>query len=551
MTPLKLTFEFLKVKNFKNVNITDGRPLVLGMASGEQACEPVKSIKANKELDALFASLKGHKGFAGKVGQTLSLYSQSHTFQGIAAYGHLLSLGVGESKHLHSQSALQWGGKLSKLIRDSKANHVDVFVDSFYQPAVSANSKDAAKDFAGRPLASGIPSFEDFVEKLALGIVLGAYEFTKYKSKKKDAKKEDEKKVPVVRLLSTTLDDRKVSKIIERVGILAESVYLTRDLQNTPAGDMVPADIARAAQDAGKKSGFHVEVWDEKKIKAEGMGGIIAVGQGSDSPPRFIIMEVNASKKNVPTVVLIGKGVSFDTGGICIKPAAGMEEMKMDMSGAASVIGAMNAIAKLKVPYRVVGLVPSAENMINGSATRPGDVYTAHDGQTVEVINTDAEGRLVLADALSYAKKYNPTCVIDMATLTGAVVIALGAQATGMMGNDAELLKGFALASAKSGERVWELPLYPEYGEELKSKVADYRNVGNSREAGSQKGGQFLNFFVEQAYPWIHLDIAATADTPSGQGDHCPPHSGTGVPVRSVVEFVSNFDTYFKAPKKK
>jgi leucyl aminopeptidase len=280
------------------------------------------------------------------------------------------------------------------------------------------------------------------------------------------------------------------------------------------------------------------------------MNGILAVGQGSINPPRFILMEHNAGKKNLPTIVFIGKGITFDTGGICIKPAPGMEDMKMDMSGAASVVGAMYAVAQLDLPVHVVGMIASAENMPGGRAVKPGDVYTAHSGATVEVINTDAEGRLVLSDALSYAKEYKPDCVIDIATLTGAVIVALGYTSSGIMGNDGELLEGFRRTSEKVGEKVWELPLYAEYIDDMKSKCADYRNSGD-RAAGSQKGGTFLNFFVDGAYPWVHVDIAGT-DVPKGQGAHCPPDVGSGVPVRALVEFARNYKSYFKgAPKKK
>jgi len=226
-----------------------------------------------------------------------------------------------------------------------------------------------------------------------------------------------------------------------------------------------------------------------------------------------------------------------------------MEDMKYDMSGAASVVGAMIALTRMKANIRAIGLIASAENMPSGKAIRPGDIYRAHDGQTVEVINTDAEGRLVLADALSYAKIYNPTCVIDIATLTGAVIIALGVNATGMMGNNAALIDGYRRASDKAGEKTWELPLLEDYKEDMRSKCADYRNAGSLREAGSQKGGTFLNFFVDGAYPWLHLDVAGTADTPRGQGAHCPPDVGTAIPVRGLVEFASNIGEYFKTKK--
>ena len=351
-------------------------------------------------------------------------------------------------------------------------------------------------------------------------------------------------------MISSQIDGAKAAKIIERAQTLAQAVFTTRDLQTTPGGDLQPAALARRAQEVGKKHGFKVTVWDETKLKQEGMNGILAVGQGSEAPPRFIIMEHISDKKSAPTIVLVGKGVTFDTGGISIKPAAGMEDMKMDMSGAAAVIGAMQALSDLNAPFRVVGLVAAAENMPSGNATRPGDIYTAHDGQTVEVINTDAEGRLVLADALSYAKSLNPHCVIDIATLTGAVVVGLGHAASGIMGNNHELIDGYKKASEKAGEKVWELPLYEDYKDDMRSKTADYRNSG-SRDAGSQKGGTFLNFFVNGAYPWIHLDVAGTAMSAKGQGSHCPHDVGTAVPMRGLVEFVMNASQYFRGSARK
>jgi leucyl aminopeptidase len=460
----------------------------------------------------------------------------------VPGFENLILLGVGTPKDLTPQKVLHWGGRLSAEIRSLKLTSVDVAIDSLYNAASSAQSQEAPRDFAGRTLLSGIPSREEFLEKLALGLLLGSYSFLRYKSKK------EEKTQPVqLRFTSSVLDGKKAAQILSKVDALARAVYLTRDLQTTPGGDLPPAEIAKQAQLAGREFGFSTTVWDEKKLKSEGMNGILTVGMGSANPPRFVIMEHNASQKKLPLLVLVGKGISFDTGGICIKPAAGMEEMKMDMSGAASVIGAMAAIAELKIPLRVVGLIASAENMPSGTAVRPGDIYAAHDGTTVEVINTDAEGRLVLGDALSFAKGLEPDACIDIATLTGAVIIALGHVASGLMGNDAKLLEQFKVASEKSGEKVWELPLYPEYMDDIRSKVADLKNVGSDRGAGSQKGGAFLQHFVGDAFPWIHLDVAGTADTPKGQGAHCPSDVGTAVPVRSLVEFA----TQMSASKKR
>ncbi len=532
--------------------------LVVGLGCLEKKPSWVKAFKPSKEFNEILQVAQNLGTFTAKASQHCFLAQHTKGFLGLGDTSRYLNLslfGVGEAKDLIPQNILSWGGRLAQDLKNSKVQSADILLDSFYNAPRSVNGDEAPKDFAGRPLLESIPTREEFFELFATGILLGLYRFDRYKSKPTTDKKDEKEKADSalkIRFVSSTLDGRRAAKIIEEIESVSRGVYKVRDLQTTPGGDLPPAEIAREAQKCGKESGFSVTVWDEKKIKAEGMNGIISVGQGSDNPPRFIIMEHNASKKNLPTVVLVGKGISFDTGGYCLKPAGGMEEMKMDMSGSAAVIGAMSILAELKVPVRVIGLVASAENMISGRATRPGDIYTAMDGQTVEVINTDAEGRLVLADALVHAKSYEPDCVIDCATLTGAVTIALGAYTTGMMGNNGKLLDIYSRASHKIGERVWELPLYEEYKEDLKSKTADYRNVGTDRGAGSQKGGGFLHFFVKDNYPWIHLDVAATADTPKGQGAHCPADVGTGVPTRGLVEFVRNWATDFaKTTKKK
>jgi leucyl aminopeptidase len=527
---LRVTFKFVKTKGAFDA-VPDTTTLVLGVCRKDDKASLHKAAKASKDSSKFISRLEALPQISGRADSVHSFLENPSL---VPEYNNLVCLGVGTPKDLTAQKVLHWGGKIAHELRHQKLNQVAISIDTLYNPASSNNASDAPRDFAGRTSLSGIPTREDFLEKLALGIALGQYSFPKYKSKKEDSPPSLE-----VRFISSLLDGKKVAAILSRVETLAKAAYLTRDLQTTPGGDLPPAEIAKRAQAAGREFGFSTTVWDEKKLKGEGMNGILTVGMGSANPPRFVIMEHNASQKKLPLLVLVGKGISFDTGGICIKPAAGMEEMKMDMSGAAAVIGAMAAIADLEIPLRVVGLVASAENMPSGTAVRPGDIYTALGGTTVEVINTDAEGRLVLGDALSFAKTLKPDACIDVATLTGAVVIALGHVASGLMGNDAKLIEQFKLASEKSGEKVWELPLYPEYLEDIKSKIADIKNVGSDRGAGSQKGGAFLQHFVGDSFPWIHLDVAGTADTPKGQGAHCPPDVGTAVPLRSLVEFAT------------
>jgi leucyl aminopeptidase len=277
-----------------------------------------------------------------------------------------------------------------------------------------------------------------------------------------------------------------------------------------PGNVCTPTYLAEQAQALGRAHGFAVTVLGPAELRAEGMGALLAVSQGSAQEPRFMVLEYRGAGDAAP-VVLVGKGITFDSGGISIKPAANMEEMKYDMSGAAAVLGTFETLGRLRPALNVVGLISSSENLPSGTAVKPGDVIKSHFGKTIEIVNTDAEGRLVLCDALSYARRYKPAAVIDAATLTGAVVIALGNQASAVMGNDEALAAEVRDAGERAGERCWPLPLWDEYRDLVKSDIADVKNSGG-RGAGSIAGGWFLREFVE-GYPWVHLDIAGTAYT--------------------------------------
>lgn len=270
------------------------------------------------------------------------------------------------------------------------------------------------------------------------------------------------------------------------------------------------------------------------------MGGLLGVSQGSSQPPKFIILEYNARAKKQDTIILVGKGVTFDAGGICLKQAKDMDQMKSDMSGGAAVMGAIQAICKMKLPQHVVGLIPCTENMPSGSAIKPGDIIKFYSGKTAEVVNTDAEGRLILADALGYAEKYEPNAVIDLATLTGSCVVALGNIVTGMMGNNEELKKRIKTAGEKSWERVWELPLWDEYQEQIKSDIADIKNTGGPY-AGAITAACFLSKFTEK-YPWVHLDIAGTSWCDKSKP--CIQKGATGVGVRLLVQLIRNWTLF-------
>lgn len=359
------------------------------------------------------------------------------------------------------------------------------------------------------------------------GAVLGSYAFTRYKTSDKPKQLADVTIVGASR-------SRAVSAAIEQAAIICEGVYLARDLANMPGNDLYPETLAEHARRAGKAAGFRVQVFDKRKIESLKMGGLLAVNQGSQRPPVFIVMEWKGGGANQRPIVLVGKGVTFDTGGISIKPADRMGEMKMDMHGAATVIGTLYAVAKLRLPINVVGLVPATENMPSGSAYRPGDIITFMNGKTAEIDNTDAEGRLILADALTYAERFKPQAVVDIATLTGACVIALGHVTSGLMGTDRALLDRIKAAADATNEYVCELPLHEDYLEQIKSDVADVKNTGG-RPAGAITAALFLKHFIGN-YPWAHLDIAGTGMAPK-DGPYWT-KGATGVGVRLFVEML-------------
>ena len=311
---------------------------------------------------------------------------------------------------------------------------------------------------------------------------------------------------------------------------VASGMHLARELGNLPGNHCTPEHLASIAQALGKEFDFEVNVLRRKDAAKLGMGAFLAVARGSHQPPRFIVMHYKGGKRDEAPVVLVGKGITFDSGGISLKPGSGMDEMKFDMCGAASVLGTFRAVAELKLPVNLVGLIPATENMPGGSATKPGDVVTSMSGQTIEILNTDAEGRLVLCDALSYAERFEPACVIDIATLTGACIVALGKIPSGLLGNDDALSAELVRAGQHSGDRVWPLPLWDDYQDLLKSNFADIANIGGPA-AGTITAACFLARFTK-AYKWAHLDIAGTAWHSGEQ------KGATGRPVPLLCEFL-------------
>ncbi len=364
--------------------------------------------------------------------------------------------------------------------------------------------------------------------------VMASWDFREYKTAKTDDAPIGSVEEMVL-IAANEREQNELSAAADLGAVLGRSANLARDLASRPGNVATPTYLANTARELGERFGMKVTVLDREQMRAEKLFALLAVAQGSLEEPRFITLEYNGGKAGDRPLVLVGKGVTFDSGGISIKPAERMEDMKYDMSGAAAVLGALHGIAELKLAANVVGIIPSTENMPSGSAVKPGDVIKSHLGKTIEIINTDAEGRLILADALAYARRFKPAAMLDAATLTGAVVIALGQHAIGLMGNDGDLIDEVMAAGLRAGERCWNLPLWDEYRELLDSNIADIKNSGG-RHAGTITGGWFLKDFVADDIPWAHLDIAGMAY--KDEAASYLRKGATGAPVRLFIEWV-------------
>jgi leucyl aminopeptidase len=384
-------------------------------------------------------------------------------------------------------------------------------------------------------LGAAGPDVAAQVRAVGEGAALGAYSFSRYRTTDTGTRKEPVREVVLV---VPDAKDKAVRAAVTRADVVGRAVRLARDLVNTPPSDLRPAELADLAAARAKAVGIDVEVLEGKALVKGGFGGLVGVGQGSANPPRLVHLSYRGGKGASTKVALIGKGITFDSGGLSLKPAASMEEMKSDMGGAAAVIATMAAVAELALPVHVEAWVPMAENMPSGTAIRPSDVLTLRGGTTVEVNNTDAEGRLILADAIARACEDGPDVVIDVATLTGAQLVALGARTTGVMGNDDDLRTGIVDAAVRAGEPSWPMPLPPELRKGLDSDIADLVNTG-PREGGMLTAGLFLQEFVADGVRWAHLDIAGPAFN-SGEAYGYTPHGGTGAAVRTFVQVLED-----------
>jgi leucyl aminopeptidase len=413
--------------------------------------------------------------FTGKSGSTLAISVP----QGLDA-SRLVVVGTGKASEIKERDFINLGGSaMGKVPPGERAATIMAELPS------AALKADAAAE-------------------LALGARLRAYAFDRYKTKRKDGEEK-----PAAKSISIAVGDVAAArKAYAQRDAVGTGVLIARDLVNEPANVLYPVEFARRAQNL-KKAGVSVEVLDVKAMTKLKMSALLGVGQGSRHDSRLVVMRWNGGKKSEPPVAFIGKGVCFDTGGISIKPAAGMEDMKGDMAGAACVAGLMHALASRKARVNAVGVIALVENMPGGNAQRPGDIVTSMSGQTIEIINTDAEGRLILADAMWYAaRRFKPKFMVDLATLTGAIIVALGHEHAGLFSNDDKLSERLTAAGLETGELVWRMPLAKEYDKMIDSKFADVKNTGGSRWAGAITAAQFLQRFVADKTPWAHLDIA-------------------------------------------
>ncbi len=466
---------------------------------------------ALKELDertgGIISDLLGGDEMRGKQGDMVYVYRPG----GIRAR-RLLLVGAGKREEFSFDTVRKVSGTAARFLRGKGARSVAVLRRSTLELGRSAQS-------------------------VVEGALIGLFEPDMYKTENKEERRIDE----LILVAATPGSEDALAEGVECGRIIGEAVNFARELANEPSSTLTPTELAERAKETAARFGLEIDVLDEARMKELGMGALLGVARGSDEPARLVVLRYTPDESepmgnDADVIAIVGKGITFDSGGISIKPAEGMEKMKYDMSGAAATLAAMQAIAQLKPRVNVIGLMPATENMPSGRAYKPGDVLRAMSGKTIEVINTDAEGRLILADAIAYARKLGATKIVDLATLTGAVAIALGPINVAILGNDQSFIDELRLAASEVGERFWQLPMDEEYRELIRSDIADIKNSAG-RYAGTITAAYFLREFAEDT-PWTHLDIAGTA----WENDR-KPHMAkgpTGVAVRTLINYVCN-----------
>ncbi len=478
--------------------------LVLGAFVGKLGTPVLTEL--DQTLDGAISRAAREKEFTGKQGQTLLL----HTGKRLAAERVLL-IGLGKEKGAGDERLRQGVAAATTFLQGRQIGTFTLCLPTFSlrETGLAAKAQAAVE-----------------------GILLAAYRFDRYRTEKREELPAELRDVCL--LIENQKDLREVEAGVETAHCICRGVALARDLVNEPGNVKSPAFFAAKATAIAQETDLKCTVLGKGDLEKEGFGALLGVAQGSVREPRLIVLEYAGGNRDAQPIALVGKGVVFDAGGISLKPADKMDEMKMDMAGGAAVLGTLFAAALLKLPVNLVGIIPAVENLPSGSAIRPGDILTSLSGRTIEVLNTDAEGRMILADALTYAGRFNPRVVIDLATLTGACVIALGHHATAALGNHNGLIRQLLRAGDESGERLWQLPLWDDYAAQIKSDIADVKNIGG-RPAGTITAAAFLQKFAED-FTWAHLDIAGTAWEEKGR--HYLPKGGTGVGVRLLIQYL-------------
>ncbi|MBI5204684.1 MAG: leucyl aminopeptidase [Nitrospirae bacterium] len=479
--------------SIKNIRETDCicDALILPVTEGDSKLYDKLGVSVQRLVRKVFS-----KEFKGKQNEVLLVPAPKDIKP-----ERILFVGLGKKSEISAERIRQAGGRAAVYLRDMGMKKV----------ALSTGG-----------IASLHLSQVSFIE----GALLGLYTFKRYKEEKNN------KAIGSITILSKP--SKELANELNRTKTVASSVCFARDLISTPANDMTPTHLAKAALSLKRKN-LSVKVLDRKDAERLGMGAYLSVAKGSNEPPKFIVLEYKGAEGR--PLALIGKSITFDSGGISLKPADGMEKMKYDMAGGAAVLGIIKAASELKLPVNLVGILPATENLPGGSATKPGDIVKSITGKTVEIINTDAEGRLVLADAIGYAKRFKPGAIIDIATLTGACSIALGSEAMAMMGNDSGLMDKIKRSAGNTYERVWEMPLFDEYREYIKSDIAEIKNTGG-KNGSLVTAAYFLYEFAEKT-PWVHLDIAGTAWTEKDKP--YIPKGASGIGVRLVMDLLKDF----------
>lgn len=479
------------------------------------------------DLHKKYASILDDKTISGKALEVVALREA-----GYAGFRHLVFVGLGASDALEHEG-----------VRQAAA--------AAYETLKSLKVKEAVLAFDG--ITHSLKLAPAFARAAVEGLQLASYTFDCLKSKgsadkggksksKKNQSAEDSSNDMQVHLVSELAHEKTVKAAFQEGLVLAECVNFARYLGDMPGNLMTPSILAEETKAAAQGTALKVTVWDKARIQKEKMGGLLGVSLGSAQEPRFIIMEYKGGKAHQKPLVFVGKGLTFDSGGISIKPSASMEEMKFDMCGGANVIGTMLAAARLKLDVNLIGLVPSTENMPGCAATKPGDVCYARNGKSFEVNNTDAEGRLILADALCYATEQDPGMIIDAATLTGAMVFALGNLHTGYFTRDKDLKNSIEKAAKNSGEWVWQMPLTDFHLKDIKGTFADLSNISASKGAGSATAAAFLEQFVGEGIPWAHFDIAGTGWAVGNRLNYCSKKGASGVMLRTFIELAKDYE---------